>query len=55
MSHLTLQEVIERINKNQNSGEGQHVNNDTAKRPPRRPALYILRTTRRLAEFVLNS
>lgn len=54
MSHLTLQEVIERINNNQYSGKGERVNNDRAERQPRRPELYILRTTKRIAEFVFK-
>lgn len=58
MDHLTLQEVIDRINRNDpRAKEPEAANdraNDRAKDQPHRPESYVPRITRRLASFMLS-
>ena len=52
MSHLTVQEVIERINNANPPAKDQRTTDNRSKRPPHRPEFYIPRLTRRVANFI---
>lgn len=55
MSHMTLQEVIDRINQTYSSVENRGAENDHARDQKHRPEFYIPRITRRLARFILRT
>jgi hypothetical protein len=55
MSHLTLQEVIERVNQIYSSGENRRPEDDHARDQKHRPEFYIPRITRRLARFIFST
>ncbi len=64
MAHLTLQEVVDRINQIYFSVEKRHAQDDRAdfraadypaRDPKHRPEFYIPRITRRLARFILST
>jgi hypothetical protein len=55
MSHLTLQEVIDRINRIYPSVERRRARDDYARDQMHRPEFYIPRVTRRLARFIFNT
>jgi tRNA G10 N-methylase Trm11 len=59
MAHLTLQEVVDRINQIYFSVEKRHTQDDRAdyreRDPKHRPEFYIPRITRRLARFILST
>jgi hypothetical protein len=56
MSHLTLQEVVERINKANPSAKDQPTtDNRTPAEQPHRPEFYIPRITRRVANFIFSA
>ena len=58
MAHLTLQEVVDRINQIYFSVEKRHAQDGRdyqAKDPKHRPEFYIPRITRRLARFILST
>lgn len=55
MSHLTLQEVIDRVNQTYSSGEDRRPKDDYAKEQKHRPEFYIPRITRRLARFIFST
>jgi len=52
MSHLTVQEVIERINNANPPAKDQRITDNRSKEPPHRPEFYIPRMTRRVANFI---
>ena len=64
MAHLTLQEVVDRINQIYFSVEKRHAQagradfraaDYPARDPKHRPEFYIPRITRRLARFILST
>jgi hypothetical protein len=55
MPPLTLQEVIERINKHTSPAKEQKAYEDRSKDQPYRPEFYVPRITRRLANLIFNS
>ncbi len=55
MSHLTLQEVIERINENYASTPKKQVVGDYGRYVAHRPEFYIPRITLRLANFMFGA
>ncbi len=55
MSHLTLQEVIDRINQIYFSVEDQSAKDDYVGNQEHRPRFYIPRITRRLARFIFST
>lgn len=55
MPPLTLQEVIERINKAMPRPKKTTMTEDRAKGQPHRPEFYVPRITRRLAHLVFNA
>jgi hypothetical protein len=54
MSHLTVQEVIERINETSPPAKDQRTNDNRIEDQPHRPDLYIPRITRRVADFIFS-
>lgn len=52
MSHLTLQEVIDRINKNYPSAKELWDADNRTQDQPHRPEFYVPRITRRLASLM---
>ena len=48
MPHLTLQEVIDRINRNYPSAKESRTAQDRGQEQPHRPEFYVPRITRRL-------
>jgi hypothetical protein len=54
MPHLTLQEVIDRINQNYPSSKRQQPPKDRTQDQPHRPEFYVPRITRRLAGFMFS-
>ena len=55
MSHMTLQEVIDRIIQTYSSVENRRAKNDHARDQKHRPEFYIPRITRRLARFIFST
>jgi hypothetical protein len=59
MAHLTLQEVVDRINQIYFSVEKRRTQDDRAdcraRDPKHRPEFYVPRITRRLARFILST
>jgi hypothetical protein len=55
MSHLTLQEVIDKINQKYTSLENRRAKDDCAIDQVHRPEFYIPRITRRLARFIFST
>jgi len=55
MAHLTLQEVIDRINKVHSPAKDQRTKNDHAGEQEHRPEFYIPRITKRLAKFIFST
>ena len=55
MSHLTLQEVIDRINQIYFSVESRRGKDDHSQNQKHRPEFYIPRITRRLARFIFST
>ncbi len=56
MAHLTLQEVVDRINQIYFSVETRRTQDDHRARDPKhRPEFYVPRITRRLARFILST
>lgn len=59
MAHLTLQEVVDRINQIYSSVENHKIRDDRAdyraKDPKHRPEFYVPRITRRLARFIFST
>jgi len=53
--HLTLQEVIDRINKNYSSAEALWGDDNRSKDQPHRPEFYVSRITRRLASLMFRA
>jgi hypothetical protein len=54
MPHLTLQEVIDRINQNYPSAKRQQRSEDRGDEKPHRPEFYVPRITRRLAGLMFS-
>ena len=58
MAHLTLQEVIDRINRSYPSAKalwaGDDRSDNRAKDEPHRPEFYVPRITRRLASLMFR-
>jgi hypothetical protein len=54
MAHLTLQEVIERIDKIRPPGEGQRSQSSRMEDLSHRPEFYVPRIVRRLANLRLS-
>ena len=54
MSHLTAQEVIERINNANPPMNDQRTTDNRSKEPPHRPEFYIPRITRRVVNFIFS-
>jgi hypothetical protein len=52
MSHLTVQEVIERINGTSPAAKDQRTNDNRIDDQPHRLEFYIPRITRRVANFI---
>jgi hypothetical protein len=55
MAHLTLQEVIDKINQKYSSPENRRAKGGRAVDPLHRPEFYIPRITRRLARFIFST
>ena len=55
MGHLTLQEVIDRINKVYSFVEDRRAQDDRGREQTHRPEFYNPRITRRLARFMLST
>ncbi len=55
MPHLTLQEVIDRINKNYPSAKALWGDDNRSKDQPHRPEFYVPRITRRLASLMFRA
>jgi hypothetical protein len=54
MQHLTLQEVIDKINRIHSSVSDQRAVDDHATDQKHRPEFYIPRVTRRLAKLIFS-
>lgn len=55
MAHLTLQEVIDKINQKYSSPENRRAKGGRAVDLLHRPEFYIPRITRRLARFIFST
>jgi hypothetical protein len=55
MAHLTLQEVIDRINQIYSFVEDGRAQRDRGREQTHRPEFYIPRITRRLARFMFST
>jgi len=55
MAHLTLQEVLDRINRNYSALQNRRNKDGSAKEQKHRPEFYIPRITRRLARFIFST
>jgi hypothetical protein len=55
MSHLTLQEVIDKINRKYTSLENRRAKDGRAIDQVHRPEFYIPRITRRLARLIFST
>jgi hypothetical protein len=55
MSHLTLQEVVERIDKANPRAKDQPTTDNRNPGQPHRPELYIPGITRRVANFIFSA
>ena len=55
MSHLTLQEVIDKINQAHSAASDRRTTEDQARGQKHRPEVSIPRITRRLARFVFST
>jgi hypothetical protein len=55
MAHLTLQEVVDRINQIYSSVENRRAQDGPARDLKHRPEFYIPRITRRLARFIFST
>ena len=54
MPHLTVQEVIERINETTPPAKDQRTSDNRIEDQPHRPEVYMPRMTRRLANFMFS-
>ncbi len=55
MPHLTLQEVIDRINRNYPSTKESRATENRSQDQPHRPEFYVPRITRRLAGLMFGT
>ncbi|MGA9814759.1 MAG: hypothetical protein WBQ64_18380 [Terriglobales bacterium] len=55
MPHLTLQEVIDRINRNYPSAKESRAAENRSQDQPHRPEFYVPRITRRLVSLMFGA